>query len=357
MNGERKIQITSINGFPITGIDQYGVRSFAESNGSLYLGTASWGDWVDRMLYSGTGGKWHNLSGYVGCEIWRTDGTLWTPPETVVVNKTVWDPLVQSWVPYMEAPLGDTVRFRCEIKNIGSNDLTDIVIWDFLSHSLEYADDATIYPTCNVAVYLGTLLKWDILDTLTPGKSIAIEYDANVIGNEHKDVNFMFARGLCDGYWDNDWDYAVINPTLIPTVTSSNATGVETDRFGLNEDVYCYAENLPANRWVAIYVVKDDDPWAEGAALNDVSDGFETVKTQPDRSITNTRIWASSLTQGSYDIVIDTNQNGKWNEGEPIDSWATTGFEAVPEFTTIAIPVAAILGLLFFFNRRKQRKE
>lgn len=29
----------------------------------------------------------------------------------------------------------------------------------------------------------------------------------------------------------------------------------------------------------------------------------------------------------------------------------------VPEFTTIAIPVAAILGLFFFFNRRKRRKE
>jgi len=29
----------------------------------------------------------------------------------------------------------------------------------------------------------------------------------------------------------------------------------------------------------------------------------------------------------------------------------------VPEFTTIAIPVAAIFGLLFFFNHRKHRKE
>ncbi|NQE44471.1 hypothetical protein C5S31_00430 [ANME-1 cluster archaeon GoMg2] len=29
----------------------------------------------------------------------------------------------------------------------------------------------------------------------------------------------------------------------------------------------------------------------------------------------------------------------------------------VPEFSTIAIPVAAIFGLLFFFNRRKRRKE
>ncbi len=29
----------------------------------------------------------------------------------------------------------------------------------------------------------------------------------------------------------------------------------------------------------------------------------------------------------------------------------------VPEFSTIAIPVAAIFGLLFFFNRRKRGKR
>jgi len=29
----------------------------------------------------------------------------------------------------------------------------------------------------------------------------------------------------------------------------------------------------------------------------------------------------------------------------------------IPEFTTIAIPIAGILGLLFLFNRRKRRKE
>ena len=31
--------------------------------------------------------------------------------------------------------------------------------------------------------------------------------------------------------------------------------------------------------------------------------------------------------------------------------------QEIPEFSTIAIPVASILGLLFFFNRRKHRKE
>ncbi len=32
-------------------------------------------------------------------------------------------------------------------------------------------------------------------------------------------------------------------------------------------------------------------------------------------------------------------------------------FHQIPEFATIAIPVAAILGLLFFFNHRKKRRE
>ena len=35
----------------------------------------------------------------------------------------------------------------------------------------------------------------------------------------------------------------------------------------------------------------------------------------------------------------------------------TTGVTAVPEFATIAIPVAAILGLVLFFNHRKRKRE
>ena len=31
--------------------------------------------------------------------------------------------------------------------------------------------------------------------------------------------------------------------------------------------------------------------------------------------------------------------------------------ECIPEFSTIALPVASILGLLFFFNHRKRRRE
>ena len=36
---------------------------------------------------------------------------------------------------------------------------------------------------------------------------------------------------------------------------------------------------------------------------------------------------------------------------------SSTTINPVPEFTTIAIPVAAILGLLFFYNYRKRKEE
>jgi hypothetical protein len=70
-----------------------------------------------------------------------------------------------------------------------------------------------------------------------------------------------------------------------------------------------------------------------------------------------TEIWASAA-EGKYDIVVDVDGNTKYDAGiDALDSNVDVGFEAIPEFSTIALPVASILGLLFFFNYRKRRKE
>ena len=62
------------------------------------------------------------------------------------------------------------------------------------------------------------------------------------------------------------------------------------------------------------------------------------------------------------DCVI--NHKGIWVDtdgcdigtNEPCDEYTCEGGACIPEFSTIAIPVASILGLLFFFNRRKRRR-
>jgi len=142
----------------------------------------------------------------------------------------------------------------------------------------------------------------------------------------------------------------------VPYVVSSDDSGTERNTFELTQDVYCYAENLPVGD-VDIYVVANKDVWTDGDELTDVSGGNETKTTGSDGSIATTKIWNATLTQGDYDIVVDTNRNGKWNTGEPIDSEVDVGLSAVPEFTTIAIPVAAVLGLVFLVSRRSKHSR
>ena len=53
--------------------DQYGIRNMVEYNGSLVVGTASWADFLDRVIRN-LDPSWPGLSQNVGCEIWKLDG-------------------------------------------------------------------------------------------------------------------------------------------------------------------------------------------------------------------------------------------------------------------------------------------
>ena len=56
--------------------------------------------------------------------------------------------------------------------------------------------------------------------------------------------------------------------------------------------------------------------------------------------------------------VIVTDNAGTGYSYLAVEDAASASRQAfIPEFATIAIPVAAILGLLFFFNHRKRKKE
>jgi len=175
------------------------------------------------------------------------------------------------------------------------------------------------------------------------GSSVSTDGDTLMVG----------ARGDDDGGSESGSAYVFASQVIL---ASCDDSGAEQHSFNLSEDVYCFGENLAASTSVDIYLVINKDVWKDGDALTDVSGGYETETTGDDGSISTTLIWGSPLTLGSYDIVVDTNQNGKWNKGEPIDDIVSVGFEAIPEFSSIAIPVTAILGLMFLFSHRR-RKE
>ena len=144
---------------------------------------------------------------------------------------------------------------------------------------------------------------------------------------------------------------------MVRNVTSCDKGGEEKNIFELSENVYCHAAGLPPSTYVDIYVVNNKDEWHAGDTLTDVSGGAETVQTESDGSISATKIWSATLAQGSYDIIVDVNQNGEWDKDEPIDSKVDVGFEAIPEFPTLALPLAIVLGIVFFLFRGKREKK
>ncbi len=143
-----------------------------------------------------------------------------------------------------------------------------------------------------------------------------------------------------------------------PMVESSDSSGKKKDTFLEGDEVYAYGGWYNPDKTYDLYIV-EDRTWTNGMPIGTYKIKT-TVSTDADGKISPhpTLIWSSTVI-GEYDIIVDVNGNGNYDEGiDPLDDMDVNnaGFETIPEFTTIAIPVAAILGLLFLFSRRK-RKE
>jgi uncharacterized repeat protein (TIGR01451 family) len=155
----------------MSGADQDGVRTFATYKGYLIAGTTSFVECLSEEL---------------------------------------------SHYAEMEAPVNNTVRFKCEIRNIGSCNLTDISVQNCLSLNLEYAENATMEPARYASSLMtgNTMLEWDI-PYLSLGESIVIEYDADVVRSVIKDLDYLYARGYCkdNDQWDNEYDIVIVNAT------------------------------------------------------------------------------------------------------------------------------------------------
>jgi hypothetical protein len=138
------------------------------------------------------------------------------------------------------------------------------------------------------------------------------------------------------------------------SIESSDASGGVKDTFLEAESVYVTGSGYAASATYDVYIMSDQT-WSGGESLA----GYviaTTVTTDGSGNIpVGTLIWSSSFV-GKYDIVVDTNGNGVYDEAvDPLDDMDVNdaGFETVPKFTTIALPVAAIFGLFVLIRRRK----
>ena len=196
----------------------------------------------------------------------------------------------------------------------------------------------------------------DIISVIIPAcsSSVSFYYKDTTVGTP----TITAAEDPDQGWTDAQQTETITAPTA-PYVVSSNAAGIERNTFDLSENVYCYAGNLPHNDPAVNISVVPNKAWSVGDPIgSDVSGGVETVSTDDSGDIDATLIWPASLTAGNYDIIVDLDQDGYLDAGEPVDDVTLgEGFEAIPEFSTIAIPVAAIMGLLFLFSQRRKKEE
>ncbi|MDP3051932.1 MAG: hypothetical protein Q8N42_00300 [bacterium] len=93
----------------------------------------------------------------------------------------------------------------------------------------------------------------------------------------------------------------------LPFLTNQN--GVQTTQFGNDDEIYIEGFCLPANQESGKIYIMSDKTWQTGDQLSDISGGIETFTASADAKIPRTKIWNKPPNQGTYDVVIDTNND------------------------------------------------
>lgn len=128
-------------------------------------------------------------------------------------------------------------------------------------------------------------------------------------------------------YQTEDTFAASKKPRVISSKRKPNRDCGKSNRFRWFEEVRVKGKRFDPLDNVDIYVIANKK-WEMGdrfGPLNpsdpqDVStDGPETVATDSNGEIPCTRIWPQPLPDTEYDIVVDANQDGTYNDGDAID--------------------------------------
>ena len=174
--------------------------------------------------------------------------------------------------------------------------------------------------------------------------------------------------------------YAITPEThVVPVAHVSDADKNVQNEFLPTEDVYgfgrfeevdytCAAVDEACSGFVDLYIVNESLDWWAGdgtEALIETGDGVETVGVSGtcidapkglecfvDMPVT--KVWSAVTTHGSYDFIIDVDQDAFLDQFDPIDDAIITGFTVLPEFTTIGAALVLLgSGLYARYKRRR----
>jgi hypothetical protein len=253
---------------------------------------------------------------------------------------------------------------------------TSVLTFEYVFGSEEYNE----YVNSNFNDVFGFFINGQTVAhnvALIPGTTTPV-----AINNVNNGLNSLYYR-------DNDYGDFFPGPwpinteldglTVVLTVTAKVNAGVKNTMklaiadagdYILDSDVFIKGESIVSPK-LTLEPLKDTNPRGtshtltatlvdeNGKPIPGVKITFE-VTDGPHKGVTGTGVtdkngeatWSYTGAKEGTDTIVAT--GGKETSNKALKKWTE---EYIPEFSTIAIPVASILGLLFFFNYRKRKRE
>ena len=145
-------------------------------------------------------------------------------------------------------------------------------------------------------------------------------------------------------------DDPIINPLNGTTVTNTTVVVSHIDYYnhGNTHTRYISVETSNSNLYARIIGNGVDTGWTNNARVG----GTYTATSPNDYTFT---LSVKGTEEGQ--VTVYDNAGSSFNSSAGYDFASCTRHVEVPEFATIAIPAAAILGLLFFYSHRKRKEE
>lgn len=126
--------------------------------------------------------------------------------------------------------------------------------------------------------------------------------------------------------------------TASATIESCDSAGTPKQIFDLNEPVYVTGAGYAPSTTFAVYLVTDLEIWIHNMPIREHVPDIETqVSSNTEGIIPPTAVWCNPQTLGEYDIILDVNDNGRYDGGiDPLDTcdMGLTGGFIIPEFTS-----------------------
>jgi hypothetical protein len=251
----------------------------------------------------------------------------------------------------------DSVRFQMNVDTMdvhgAYSGTVPIRVNAFLVDSLGYHAD---YNSS------GWSITGDVVDWMHPNATITLSVPAGYVegpATYSVEINLFDEDDFYEDFYHETglYLYPASTPEA-PIVKSCDASGVQQDVFELGETVSARGMGFAQLTSYPFYIVENREAWTDGMTIPERVPGTSaSIVSNEDGNIDPSDVWHDPQILGGFDIIVDVNSNGQYDEGvdalDDDDIELVAGFVIIPEFAVI-LPgfIIATLAMAVLLKRK-----